>query len=360
MELRIYIYAMAAILNIASIEAHPSKLSVVSGSAEVLSDALTQEIRVSDKAILEWDTFSIGSKEVLCYTQPSSMSVALNRVVTGAPSELLGRLEANGKVYLINPNGVLIGKDAYIKTAGFLASTLDLSDTEFLEGKDLSFKGKSNAPLIHLGNIECTLGDVALFAKTIEQQGAIQASRGTVFLGCGSEIYLKPEGERRLFIRCSSFSDFQETTVALNLDGKIASFRSDIQTEGNPYGYAIHQKGAIQAAGLQQEGGRVLLVAKCGEIQVQGEIVGREGEKGGMIHLCSPKVSISDGARIDVSAPQGNGCIIIGEALSDLKQEIIETQHISIADEAVILADALEFGDAGKVSVSAQERTSFQ
>lgn len=360
MELRIYIYAMAAILNIASIEAHPSKLSVVSGSAEVLSDALTQEIRVSDKAILEWDTFSIGSKEVLCYIQPSSMSVALNRVVTGAPSELLGRLEANGKVYLINPNGVLIGKDAYIKTAGFLASTLDLSDTEFLEGKDLSFKGKSNAPLIHLGNIECTLGDVALFAKTIEQQGDIQASRGTVFLGCGSEIYLKPEGEKRLFIRCSSFSDLEETAVGLNLDGKIASLRSEIQAEGNPYGRAIHQKGSIQATGLQQEGGRVFLVAECGEIQVQGEIVGREGEKGGIIHLCGPRVSILEGARIDVSAPQGRGCIVIGKAFSGLKQEMIETQHILIADEAVILADALEFGDAGKVIVSAQESTDFQ
>ena len=163
--------------------AHPKGMQCTHGSAHAHqpSDHHLQ-ITTSDRAILHWDQFSIGANEITQFIQPSSKSAVLNRVIGNEQSHLLGMLQANGQVFLINSHGILIGKDASINTASFIASTFDTLDADFLKNSDMTFTGTSTNPLINLGTVHAFDQDVILLAHRIQNDGTITAPNGTVSL----------------------------------------------------------------------------------------------------------------------------------------------------------------------------------
>ena len=119
---------------------NPSGEEVVAGDAVVTrAGARTHIKQFSDKAIINWQDFSIAANERTQFVQPSSKSCVLNRVVGSELSSIFGSLDANGRVYLINQNGILIGKEGSVNTNGFLASALNISDQDFLHITHLRF-----------------------------------------------------------------------------------------------------------------------------------------------------------------------------------------------------------------------------
>src|SRR4026207_1312085 len=129
-----------------SVCANPEGGTIVSGAARF--DRLPGRLTInqgSDRLIINWRDFSIAAGETTKFVQPSANSAALNRVLSGNPSRIFGNLEANGKVFLINPSGVLVGKGAVINTRSFVASTLDVSDASFLSKTKLTLSGDSTA-----------------------------------------------------------------------------------------------------------------------------------------------------------------------------------------------------------------------
>ena len=123
------------------------------------------------------------------------------RVVGGDASQLLGSLKADGKLFLINQRGVIVGEGATIDTAGFLASTLDVSDAEFLAGGAMTFKGDSSAGIVNLGKITAREGNVMLFAHTVENAGEISAPNGTAALAAGTEMFLASPEDASVVIK---------------------------------------------------------------------------------------------------------------------------------------------------------------
>src|SRR5260221_700342 len=101
----------------------PELAVIVSGEAQISQENALLNITTSDQVILDWNSFSIAAGETVKFSQPSSASAVLNRVTGSEMSQIMGMLQANGKVYLINPNGLIIGRDAVINTASFIAST---------------------------------------------------------------------------------------------------------------------------------------------------------------------------------------------------------------------------------------------
>ena len=160
----------------------PQGENVVHGKASFdRSQSNTLNINVStDKLITNWDSFSIAQPEAVHFYQPSSSSVALNRVVGSDPSSILGTLTATGKIFLINPNGILFGKGCRVDTAGMIASTLDISNDDFLAGK-YTFYGKGGS-VVNQGYIRAPGGYVALLGSTLENTGVIEAELGSVAL----------------------------------------------------------------------------------------------------------------------------------------------------------------------------------
>ncbi len=126
----------------------PSGGTVTAGTATINNtDANHQTItQTSNKAVINWNTFSIGSVATVNFIQPASSSVILNRVTGGSSSSILGTLSANGQVFLVNPQGIYFGANASVDVAGLVATTLNISDTDFLNGNYI-FNRDPSAPL---------------------------------------------------------------------------------------------------------------------------------------------------------------------------------------------------------------------
>ena len=182
--------------------ANPSGGVVTAGSATIAASnpAAVVVTQRSNRAIINWSDFSIGAGELTKFIQPSAASAILNRVVGSDPSRLLGSLQSNGQVYLINPNGIVVGQGARINAGGFTASTLDASDAQFLAGKDLVLSGQSVAAIANLGSIDASQGNVYLVAQQVTNAGSIGAANGTVGLAAGTEVTLTENGTEHVLV----------------------------------------------------------------------------------------------------------------------------------------------------------------
>src|SRR5262249_38657761 len=154
---------------------------VVAGSAGISqSGPVTNINQSSNKAVINWQTFSIGARETVNFNQPGAASVTLNRVIGNERSVISGALNANGQGFLVNSAGVLISKGAQVNVGGLVASTLDISNSDFMAG-NYRFSGSSAASVVNQGNIHAH-GDgrggggyVALLGKTVSNDGVINA-----------------------------------------------------------------------------------------------------------------------------------------------------------------------------------------
>jgi filamentous hemagglutinin family protein len=173
----------------------PTGGEVVAGQASIATGSKSLTVsQTSDRAAINWQSFSIGKGKSVVFEQPTSSSVALNRVLGSDPSVILGNLSANGKVFLVNANGILFGQTANVNVGGLVASTLNISDADFLAGKN-SFAGTSGASVQNDGTITAKNGYVALLGANVGNGGTIKANFGTVVLAGGEAITLDVAGD---------------------------------------------------------------------------------------------------------------------------------------------------------------------
>ncbi len=170
----------------------PSGGQVVDGSASISQQGDTLNInQQSDKAIISWKDFSVGKGNTVNFNQPASDSATLNRVTGDFTSEIAGQINANGSVFLINPNGILITADGVIDTGGFVASTLDIDTNDFLNGDYTFTKSGSNGVVSNRGHISVDDGGfVALLGGAVKNSGVVRAHVGKVGFGGGEKIVM--------------------------------------------------------------------------------------------------------------------------------------------------------------------------
>lgn len=169
-----------------AVHAGPSGGQVVQGDASITPDGMETIInQLSNKAVINWNDFSIDPGELVKFIHQASTDVTLNRVTGDTVSQIRGALTANGNIFLINPNGIVFGANAEIDVAGLLATTFDIADQDFMDGK-LNFSGElmNNAAITNQGKIEVGNGGfVYLIAPNVENTGHIIANVGRVTLG---------------------------------------------------------------------------------------------------------------------------------------------------------------------------------
>ncbi len=140
------------------VDALPTGAVVASGAASFAQDPAQLTIgQGSDKLVINWDSFSIGSDASVDFQQPSTTAVALNRVLGSDPSAIFGQLTANGRVILLNPQGVLFGPGAQVDVGSLVASTMAVSDADFLSGQ-LQLLGSGNGSVVNQGTITADQG----------------------------------------------------------------------------------------------------------------------------------------------------------------------------------------------------------
>ena len=329
---RISPLALSLALAILAANAQAGEGTVTHGSAEISRDANgnTTIRQNSSRAIINWNDFSINAGKWMQFLQPGKDSAVLNRVLGGDPSRIFGEIRANGQVFVINPNGVVIGPTGVIQAAAFMASTLDVDPNAFMAGNPLRFSGDSHSAIRNLGFIRTTAGDVILVGRSVENAGGIEAGQGRAALIAANAVRLDPQGGN---IVVEAGLDGGGTGV--DNSGTIRAAQAQLSAAGgNVYALAINAGGTIEATGVENRDGRILLTSGGGDIRVDGTLKARNADGSG-------------------------GTILVGGDKQGRNPEIPNAGNVTVGANALLDADAGTQGDGGKVVVWSDGRTDF-
>lgn len=268
--------ALYATVPLAHAGALPSGGHFVAGSGSINGNATSLTIdQNSFRGIVDWNSFSIGNGNHVSINNGNGAT--LNRVTGGSPSSIYGALSATGSVYLINPQGVVIGPSGVISTGGrFVASTLDTDNASFMNGGPLTLTGASNANVVNLGRIGSTHGDVFLLATgEVKNLGSIHAAKGTAELAAGKSILLHDSSTgRQVFVQLGSAG------TVLNR-GDIEAAQIDLQAaDGNVFALSGNHA-AIRATGTAKRDGHVWLVADSGTVKISSGMTAENADGSG-------------------------------------------------------------------------------
>lgn len=289
--------------------AAPTGGTVVAGSASISSSANTTTVNQSSQnAALNWQSFDIGVSETVNFVQPNSSSVALNRVLGADPSSILGSLSANGKVFLVNPNGILFGTGAQVNVGGLVASTRNISDSDFMAGQ-YNFSGNSNAGILNQGAINADGGYVALLGANVSNQGVITAKLGSVTLAAGNAITLDVAGDGLLNVTVNAGA----VDALVQNGGLIQANGGQVlltaRSAGSLLQSAVNNTGVIQAQTIENHNGVIKLLGdmQSGTVNSGGKLDASApvGGNGGFIETSAAHVQIATDAIVTTAAPQG-------------------------------------------------------
>ena len=333
----------------------PSDPTVVSGKVNFETHASRMNIKSdSDKAIVNWQSFSNKLGELIKIDMPDSKSAMLNRVVSDMPSEIMGMIHSNGHVYLINQNGILFGKNSNVRVGALTASTLGLSDELFLSRDDHTFLGDSKASVECRGHILADQGDVCLIGSHVVNEGSITCPRGVAALLAGKKIVVSPE---KHIVICLDRVDIGE--VGLEQAGLIHARNVELIADGNLYGLAVKHTGMTNAIGFDKVGGRIRLFAQNGKAEVceSSRMVALSDDGSHEIQVLGDHVEVKDRALIDASAQGKGGKIFVGGGYRG--QGLPAATTTKVAKGVRLLSDAKITGTGGQVVVWSDEYTLF-
>jgi filamentous hemagglutinin family protein len=288
--------------------------SIASGTGSISQNGSTTTVtQTSDKLIVNWDSMNVGKGETLNFAQKNSASSVLNRINSADPTIILGALKANGNVFIVNPNGVLIGKGATVNVGSLVASSLNISDADFNAGK-LNFAGGGKGEVLNEGDIVAT-GSVGLIGQQVKNRGTIKSAYGDVVLAAGEEITLSFSGTQ-LQAKLNKGS----LDALINNDGLIATPNGDIVltawardalTRG-----VINNSGTLEAGSVSRYyngSNRVIRLASLGngEVRIGGKITAT----GGSIAASGRGIAVQDDAVLTTQAARpydfNNGNVIL-------------------------------------------------
>jgi filamentous hemagglutinin family protein len=293
--------AVAACFGSAAL-ANPTTPTVVHGTASFSQAGSILNVTNSHNAIINWGSFSIGVNELTKFIQPSALSAVLNRVVGQDPSAILGALQSNGRVFLLNPNGIVFGAGSQINVAGMVASTLNLSNADFLAGRMNFTDGAGAGAVVNNGSINASGGPVYMIGNAVTNNGIITSPGGEIVLAAGNSVELVNPGTPNLRVEIQA-----DSNEARNLGSVVA----DAGRIGI-YAGLIKQGGVINANSAVSEGGRIMLKSTKRTDLEAGSVTSARGTSGGEIIALS---GMTDGVTtvagtLDASATAGNGGFI--------------------------------------------------
>ena len=308
--LSLSLVAMAA----AQALAEPTGGQVVKGQAQInqtgASGATTTTIKQSTPQVsINWQSFNVGDRERVNFVQPDASSLAINRILGSQGSSIQGNINANGQVWLINPNGIIFGKNAQVNVGGLVATTLDTANPGSLTGTQ-RFSGNSTAAVTNSGLLNASEGGyVTLLGHRVSNQGEINAPAGTVALGAGSAVDLQFNNNQLLSVQVyeSLLDAMADNGGVIRADAGQVLLKAGAQ--GSLLRSAVNNTGVIQARTVRKQGGKILLVSgmKAGVTKIDGKLDASAPDTGdgGFIETSGHKVQVEDKADISTKSVQG-------------------------------------------------------
>jgi filamentous hemagglutinin family protein len=338
----------------------PKGGQVSAGQAQINTSGANMVIlQGSDRAAINWQTFNVGKDAKVQFVQPSASSVTLNRVLGNDPSQIFGQISANGQVILTNPSGVFFGKDARVDVGGLIATTHGIGNADFMAGKNKFERNDSTASVVNEGELKATLGGyIALLAPEVRNQGAVIAHMGTVAMAAGESFDLKFDSNNRLTslrVTPSQIQTLVDNRLAVQAPGGLVIISA--QSMDRLVGGVVKNSGTVEATGLQQQGGRIVLSGST-RVQNMGTLDASSAEasgKGGNISLQGDSIELQSSSRISATGPAGGGTVLVGgnwqgsadPLLQATAQPTPAATTVSMASGATIDASATHNGDGG-------------
>jgi filamentous hemagglutinin family protein len=285
--------------------------TVTNGTGTIVTTgAATDVTQTSDRMTINWNNMDVAATDTLNFKQHKNTDAVLNRVASATPTEILGKLNANGKVFIVNPNGVLIGAGAQINVGSLVASSLDITDADFMAGNN-HFSGTGTGRVVNSGTIT-SAGDVALLGGgEVTNNGNINIEKGNALLASGGDITLMLD----LLTGHMNVKLNQGTVTALVNNGgiiitKTGSVKLTAWALDTVVRSVINNTGTIEATAL------TIAPAKVGNVELTSEGNGNITASG----------TIKGAAVINVKA--ANGDVSMAGALNALRDVNISAKNV--------------------------------
>ncbi|MCG3703495.1 filamentous hemagglutinin N-terminal domain-containing protein [Aliarcobacter butzleri] len=331
-------YSVISLVVASNLYGAPTGGTVVSGNATINQNGNTTNInQSSNKAIINWQDFSIKSNETVNFNQPNVNSITLNRVIGNEKSIIDGALNANGQVWLINSNGVLFGKNAKVNTAGIVASTKDISNEDFNNG-NYNFKGNSNASIVNEGEIKSLTNTHATFiANSVTNKGKIEVHKGTINLVGASDVTLTLNENQNISLKVNkgvldALVDNQNLIVANGGQIYLTTNAKNELLKG-----VVNHSGIIEANSIDDLQSEVILFAHGGTTNVDGSIIA----KNSFVETSGEKLNVTSNTKVvakdwlldptNISIESTGGNDLTGDSVSATAiQNNLETTNVHL------------------------------
>jgi filamentous hemagglutinin family protein len=313
----------------------------------------------SQNAVINWQSFNVAAGESVQFVQPNSNAVALNRVLGADPSSILGSLRANGKVFLVNPNGILFGKGASVNVGGLVASSLNIADADFMAGR-YNFTGAGTGAIVNQGAINAPGGYVALLGAHVSNDGLIAARLGSVVMAAGNAMTLDVAGDGLLSVAINEGA----VDALVQNGGLIQAAGGQVLLSARAAGGllqgAVNNTGVIEAHSLENHNGVIRLSAdgRTGVVRVSGTLDASglaPGQTGGTVQVLGDAVSLA-GATVNASGDAGGGLVQIGGNFHG--DAALPTARTTVVEGGAVRADAIRTGNGGQLAVWSDGDTS--
>lgn len=402
--------------------AHASPVGgqIINGSGTINQSGLTTTIHQSAQTqIINWNSYNLKSNEIVNYIQPNASAISLNRILDLSPSQIDGTINANGRIVLVNPNGVFFGSNASINVGGLIASGLDIDPNRFLNGNYLfNSVDDSEGAVINSGTLNASLGgSITLLGQQVENRGLINAQLGSVNLAAGKQAIVSFDSDGLVGIKITEAvlkSDIGVDPAVIN-SGEIQAQGGQILMTGSQSqalfsqavntgdisqanSVVIHEDGSFTlGAGANVENSGSLDVSgrgnqNAGQIAVLGENIENSGTlkadsyegaagfielhaqdkteltntakisakatksgKGGRVQILGDKVGLFDHAEINADGANGGGQILIGGDQLGNNESIRNAEFLFMGNDTQVNANATDNGDGGKVITYADD-----
>jgi filamentous hemagglutinin family protein len=390
----------------------PTGAQVIAGTVTVQqNNAHTEVTQASQRGIVEWQSFNVGSHASVNFAQPSASAVTLNRVLDTQASQVFGKITANGQVFLVNPSGVVFAPGASVEVGGLVGTTHSISNSDFLNGNYHFTRNGATSSVVNEGSLKASVGGyIALLAPEVRNSGVVLAQAGTVALAAGEAMTLHIQGANGLadvIVEPSALNALVENREAVRAPG--GQIILSAQAANSLLGGVIKNSGTLEATGVLSEGGRVRLAASdrishTGSIRADaasdssgnggsvtliasldnaasttvfdGTISARGGAlggNGGFVETSANKLIVGDRAQVDTSAARGatgmwlldptdykiaeNGGDVTGRTLSANLQNnnvtLLSSQGNSGSNGDIIVDDFISWNSANTLTLMA-------
>ncbi|MCZ3374537.1 beta strand repeat-containing protein, partial [Rhizobium sp. AG207R] len=349
--------------TVAPAQSLPSGGQVAAGSATIgtpSAGALTIN-QTSGSAVVNWQSFNVGKANRVTFVQPDANAAILNRVTGETSSTISGQINANGQVYLINPNGIAITSSGTVKAGAFVASTLGISDDDFMGGKRTFTGNGASAPVANTGAITINRGGyMALIGGTVANAGVITVPMGKAALGSGEQATLDLSGDG--FLQVAVPTKAGGSGALVDNSGKISARGGTVQLTAaaakDMARQAVNMSGTIEANGVSGKSGDITLTGGDGEVAVSGSLdAGNAAGTGGKVTVTGRSIKLAS-AKVNASGKTGGGTVNIGGNRQG-KGPLQHAETLDVDAHTVINANAVTMGTGGNVVLWSDDLTNF-